>query len=111
MTTEHTPNDGHPECADAAVEFEIEFSADNPETAKLLGDDPAHTPTEWVVWCHLHRHYVLDVDGPAPTWTFVQADARRFTSTGARQVVNTGTWLDHEPTPWALSAPTAELAP
>lgn len=57
--------------------------------------------TEWVVWCHLHRHYVLTVDGPAPTWTPVPADARTMTRAEAHALANGREWLGHEATPWA----------
>lgn len=68
----------------------------------LPAEEPAATPTEWVVWCHLHRHYVLAVsDDIPPTWTTVPGEARTMTRAEAHALADGRDWLGHEATPWA----------
>lgn len=74
-----------------------------------LGDGPAAlaqldapSGTEWVVYCPRHRHYLVRASVTGTTWADEQAEARRYTRREAGQAAERATWLDHNPTPWAL---------
>lgn len=62
------------------------------------------TPTEWVVWCGAHQHYLRFVSASGTTWTGSQAEAKGYTKREAIDAARKATWLDHNPTPWAIAA-------
>lgn len=64
------------------------------------------TPTEWVVFCPAHQHYLVFVGTTGTTWTDDQAEARRYTKREASRNAEAATWRDHKPTPWALPSST-----
>lgn len=67
-------------------------------------------PTEWVVYCPAHRHYLLRASVGGTTWRTEQTEAKRYaTKPAAAAAAKLATWLDHNPTPWALAARQATL--
>jgi hypothetical protein len=60
------------------------------------------------VYCPTHRNYLRYAGVSGTTWTKHQAEARRYTKAEALAATKRATWLDHNPTPWALpdGAPT-----
>lgn len=68
------------------------------------------TPTDWLVYCSAHRHYLVFASGTGTTWTGDQAEARRYENKVlARKAAEKATWLDHNPTPWAVAATSATI--
>lgn len=64
------------------------------------------TPTVWVVWCGKHQHYLKFVSSTGTTWRSGQRGAKVYESkVAARKDAERATWLDHDPTPWAISPP------
>jgi hypothetical protein len=65
------------------------------------------TPTEWIVYCETHRHYLRFVGGTGTTWRDDQAEAKRYpTKPAARADAEKATWLDHRPIVWAVEGRT-----
>lgn len=66
--------------------------------------------TEWVVYCPAHRHWLVRVSIGGTTWTVDEGEAKDYeTRNAAREAARVATWLDHNPTAWAIaSRPAAE---
>lgn len=60
--------------------------------------------TEWVVYCPIHRHYLVHAGVTGTTWTDNQDEAPRHRKREAAAKAKEATWLDHKPTPWALAS-------
>lgn len=58
--------------------------------------------TEWVVYCPNHRHYLVFSGVTGTTWTDDQDKAHRYGKREAITKAKEATWLDHNPTYWAL---------
>lgn len=69
-----------------------------------MTDQP--TPTVWLVYCGAHRHYLAFVSVTGTTWRSDQAEAKRYDrKADAVKAARLATWMDHNPTPWAIAGP------
>jgi len=66
--------------------------------------------TVYVVFCPKHKHYLQHTSSVGTTWVTDADEAKRYpTKQAARTDARSATWLEHDPTPWAVSDPVAYI--